>query len=158
VVGLHDPGREPVEHAHRWAGAFAYVGGDVGLQYVEVAAVVGPEQVSAAWRLQPHGSAEERVVGTAEANADQRAAALSGLSGNPIAGGPALAAHQATRPELQLAVVAQIGQARARHNHGLSTAGWAHDMDEAGVRGQRPTTIEEPTPGDVVGHHGLILT
>jgi hypothetical protein len=68
------------------------------------------------------------------------------------------AAQQATRPELQLAVAAQIGQARARHNHGLSTACWAHDVDEAGVRSQRPTTIEEPTPGDVVGHHGLILT
>ena len=95
--------------------------------------------MSAARRLQSEGSAEERVVGAAEGHADQRAAAGSGLSGDPVAGGPTVAAHQAARPELQLTVVAQVGQAGARDNDGLPTADWADDVDEVGVRGPLTT-------------------
>src|SRR2546429_8041269 len=110
-------------------------------------AVIGPEDVAAAGGLQPERPVEERVVRTAQGDADQGTVALLG---NPVAGGAAVRADQTTWPVLQFAVVAQFGQAGARHDHRLSAAAWAHDVDEVRIRGQGPASVQEPALGNPV--------
>ena len=150
MVGLLDPGGQPVEHAHCRPGAFAEVGSDVELQGVKMPTVIGPENVSAARRLKPQGPVEERVVGAAQSDAYEGGAPLLGT---PVPGAGAVVADQAAWPVLQLAVVAKFGKAGAWDDYGLSAAAGANDVDQVGVRGQGTATIEEPATGNAFGYH-----